>query len=289
MTNIRTIIVVTFAIIASGCATAPNPKDYSAFRSAAPRSLVIVPVIDHSEEAEAGDFFLTTLAQPLAERGYYVFPTNMVKSLMEREGLSDPLLVHSADTTMLASLFGADAVIYVEILTWKPTYSVVATGVEVGFLYTIKEGKTGTLLWQEQRQLYVSQSSSSGNIIADIIGNAIIAAVNEATADYTPVAVQTNALALLTPGQGIPFGPYSPKHGTDNGDFPSTGVGNLSNAEEIAVSHQVVMEKKANAGPEAQQDEAEVEVVVPAEAQSDAEEESPAELSPVADESPPDN
>lgn len=249
--RMRTTLIVALAIFVSGCATAPDPKDFSAFRSAQPRSLVVVPVIDHSEEAEAGDFFLTTLSTPLAERGYYVFPTNMVKGLMEREGLSDAQLVHSADTTVLAGLFGADAVIYVEILTWKPTYSVVATGVEVGFLYTIKDGKTGALLWQEQRSVYVSQSGNSGNIIADLIANAVVAAANEATADYTSVAVQANAIALQTPGQGIPYGPYSPQHGKDNGEFPSTGVGNLSNAQEVAVSHQVPLEQKAKPAPNA--------------------------------------
>lgn len=239
MKNFRIGLILALGLLASACATGSSPKDYTEFRAADPRSIVVVPVIDHSEEAEAADFFLTTLAMPLAERGFYVFPTHMVKSLMEREGLSDAYLVHSAETTTLAKLFGADAVIYVEILTWKPTYAVLSAGVEVSFIYTIKDGTTGALLWQEQAFLNVSQSGSSGNIFADMIGAAVTAAANSATADYTHVAVQANALALFSTGQGVPYGPYSPKYGGDGSEFPSTGTGRLSDAEEVAVSHQV--------------------------------------------------
>lgn len=229
--------ILIVALVLSACgAQQLNPKDYTAIRTSNPRSMVIVPVINHSQEVEAADLFLTTLAIPLAERGYYIFPTNMVKHMMEMDGLADAMLVHSADTRMLAGLFGSDTVLYVEILNWKTSYAVVATGVTVEFLYTLKDGRTGDVLWQEQ-QVYVHDlSSNSGSFIADLIVNAISAMASNAKADYTPVAIAANSRALFRVGQGLPFGPYSPNYGTDAEAFPSSGTGNISNAKTPAVS-----------------------------------------------------
>ena len=155
MSKLKLTILVVIAAMLSACASTPNSKDFTTFIAADPHSILIVPVINHSAEVEAADLFLTTLPVPLSEKGYYVFPTNMVKKVMEEDGLADPMLVHTADTTRLAELFGADSVLYVEILEWTNRYSVVAAGVEVHFIYTIKDGRDGKLLWQDEQKLYV--------------------------------------------------------------------------------------------------------------------------------------
>lgn len=226
------------ATILAACAAGPVPKDYSAFRAASPHSILIVPVINHSAETEAADLFLTTLAVPLAERGYYVFPTNMTKKLIQNDGLSDPQLVHQAPTQQVARLFNADSVLYVEILDWKSKFAITAANIEVKFLYTVKDGKTNTLLWQDGQSFVYSQGGNSGNIFANIIAAAIISAVDNTRSDYTPVAMGANVAALLTPGQGLPYGPYSPLGEANRKAFPSLGNGHVSNAKTVAVSYQ---------------------------------------------------
>lgn len=42
--------------------------------------------------------------------------------------------------------------------------------------------------------------------------------------------MMANAKALTTPGQGLPFGPYSPQTAANDKLFPATGTGRLSNA-----------------------------------------------------------
>lgn len=228
----RFALIIGLAALLGACATGGGiaSKDYTAYRAAAPRSIVVVPVINHSQEVEAADLFLSTLPIPLAERGYYIFPINMVKGMMEQDGLADPMLVHTADTTMLAGLFGADAVLYVEILDWRSQYNVLSATIIVDFLYTMKDGRTGQLLWQEQERYVHAESGGSGNIFADLIATAITAAADSMRADYTPLAQAANATALLRAGQGIPFGPYSPAYGTDGSAFPANGNGRLSDA-----------------------------------------------------------
>jgi len=222
--------------LVTGCAATPESKDYTAFHNSDPQSILIVPVINHSAEVEAANLFLTTLALPLAERGFYVFPTNMVKDMIEEDGLSDPYLVHTADTPQVAQLFGADSILYVEVLDWRSQYAVVSSGIVVQFLYTLKDGRSGDLLWQEQREFVYQNSGGSGNIFADLIATAITAAIDSSRSDYTPVAMAANSQALLIPGQGIPYGPHSPDRSKNESEFPASGNGKLSNATDIAAA-----------------------------------------------------
>lgn len=240
MSKILTSIAIGASLLVSACSTTPPlGKDYTALRAANPRSILVVPVINHSNETEAADLFLTTLPVLLGERGYYVFPTNLSKKLIEDGGLSDPQLVHSTATPKLASLFGADAILYLEILEWKTTYAVLSAGTQVKFLYTLKDGRTNNLLWQDERTAFYSSQSSSGNILADLIATAIVAAMNNANSDYTPVAMLANGIAISTDGQGLPFGPYSPARTQNEVKFPANGSGSFSNATLSAVSFPV--------------------------------------------------
>lgn len=232
----KTAVCVALLGNLASCATAPTPKDYTAFYGHSPKSILVVPVVNHSNEAEAADLFLTTLAIPLAERGYYVFPTNVSKKLIEAEGLSDPGLVHGSPTPLMAGLFGADSVLYVEILDWKSGYQVISSTIEVRFIYTLKSGTDGSVLWQDEQNVVWSRNSSSGNIFADLLVSAITAAVDNARSDYTPVAMQANIAALTIDGQGLPYGPHSANVNNNKKQFPATGGGNLSNAQSIAIS-----------------------------------------------------
>lgn len=239
MARLLAIAGVSIATLLSACVSAPPGKDYSAIRTANPRSILVVPVVNHSTESQAGDLFLTTLPVLLSERGYYVFPTNLSKKLIQDDGLDDPQLVHGAPTPKLASLFGADSVLYVEILEWKATYAVISSGTQVKFLYTLKDGRTNNLLWQEERTANYSAQSSSGNIFADMIVAAISAAVTNARSDYTPVAMMANAVAISVDGQGLPYGPYSPLSTTNEVKFAASGSGIITNSELSAISFPV--------------------------------------------------
>jgi hypothetical protein len=240
MIKSKALAIGALALLTGGCAAnLPNPKDYTAFHKAAPRSILIVPVINHSNETQAADIFLTTMAVPLAERGYYVFPTNMSKKLIENDGLADPGLVHGAPTPSVAKLFNADSVLYVEVLSWKAKYVVTASVIDVKFLYTLKSGKTGDLLWQEEKEYQYSTSANSGNIFADLIANAVKSMLDNGRADYSPVAIQANNLALLPDGQGVPFGPRNRNSEQNEKLFPSTGSGKVSNAKTSAVAYPV--------------------------------------------------
>jgi hypothetical protein len=209
--------------VLSACATAPTPKDYTNFRQEDPRSILVLPALNNSGAVEAPEFFLSTISQPFAQRGYYVFPANMVKSLLEEEGLSDPALLYSADTRRLSKLFGCDTALYLSIERWESQYVVITTSTNVAFNYEIKSCKTGETLWIDNQQLsYSPQASNSGNPLADLIAQAVMAAIEKGAPNYIPLAQQANAVAAGTAGKGIPAGPYLPKsYGADLSQFPT--------------------------------------------------------------------
>lgn len=212
------ILVTTLTVaIVSGCATAPK-KDYAAFRAADPHSILIVPVVNRSLDVNAPDYFLSTLTIPVAERGYYVFPVDIVKHLLENDGLADADLVHNADTMKLCSMVGSDSVLYVSIERWDAKYMVITTQVTVDFDYKLKDCKTGDVIWTERKGMVYSpqQNQSSGNIIADLVVMADAAAITKGAPNYMPMSQQVNAATFADPQTGgLPAGPYLPAYRKD--------------------------------------------------------------------------
>ena len=210
----RLTLLAIFPLLLAGCVLPPSESDYdyAAFRTADPRSILIVPVVNNSVDVDASDYFLSAITQPVAERGYYVFPVNMVKRVMEEDGLADANMVHEADPTRLAALFGADSVLYVSIERWDAQYAVLATTVTVEFKYELMDGHTGVELWStDQRIVYQPQGSSSGNLIADLVVAAVQAAATKAKPNYMPLARQANNAAVVETHHGLPAGPYRVK------------------------------------------------------------------------------
>lgn len=220
------LVPIATLLLQTACVTPPPPPDYSLYMEENPRSVLIVPVINNSPEVGADEYFLATVTVPVAERGYYVFPVNLSRVLLADAGLADPGLVHQADVARVAGLFGADAVLFIQINGWEAKYLVLSTTVVVSFDYRLKSGRTGRTLWEtSQTMQYTPQSASSGNAIADLVVMAVQAAVTKAMPNYIPLARQANwkAVAASHVGPGQPtevsypmlMGPFHPRYKED--------------------------------------------------------------------------
>lgn len=219
--NFKIWMVCFFVLSISGCATQMQKKsDYTALRTEAPRSILVVPVINRSVEVNAPDYFLSTISRPLAERGYYVFPVHLVKRMMEDDGLGDANMVHVGDTQKLGQMFGSDSVMYVTIERWDAQYVVFSTTVTVELKYVLKSTVSGQTLWQNSQKLvYQPQNNNSGGGIAGLIAQAVVAAIAKAAPNYVPLAQQANMQAIHTKGRGLPAGPYVDLYQKDQVDF----------------------------------------------------------------------
>lgn len=214
-------LLIASVVLLSGCAVNPPiRKDFSEFRKTKPRSILIVPAVSRSVDVDAPDYFLTTIARPVAERGYYVFPVNMTKRVMEDDGLADADMVHASDTAKLAGLFGADSVLYVSIERWDSRYAVFSTVTTVELKYKLKSGIDGKEMWSHSEKLaYDPAAQNSQGGLAGLLAKAIVAAVEKAKPNYIPLARQVNGLSVSRLGQGLPAGPYDAAFQKDQEQF----------------------------------------------------------------------
>jgi len=218
MSAFSKLLLIAGLSILAGCVATPPRYNYTNFRTESPRSILVVPVTNKSVDVNAPDYFLATIATPLAERGYYVFPINMVKSVLSDDGLSDANLVHAGDPRRLGGLFGADAIMYISIERWDAKYVVLSTSVTVELTYSLKSAHTGQELWSNhQRMVYQPQANGGG--IGGLIANAIVAAMAKAAPNYMPLAHQANNGAINVQGTGLPAGPYDGRYRKDTAEF----------------------------------------------------------------------
>jgi hypothetical protein len=219
---IKKLLCIVAVLWITGCAHQQAEKyNYAQFRAENPHSILVVPVVNRSVDIDAPNYFLSSISVPLAERGYYVFPVNMVKEVMNDDGLSDADMVHGSDPQRLAQIFGADSVMYISINRWDARYVVLSTTVTVELDYQLKSGKTGEVLWKNKQVIAYSpqNNNSGGSPLASLIASAISAAIEKAAPNYMPLARQANARAIGTAGQGLPAGPYDPQFMKDVAAF----------------------------------------------------------------------
>lgn len=204
------LFVAAAAVLSTGCATNQVRPDQSKFIAAAPKSILVVPIVNKSLDVDAPNYVLSTLPLPLAQRGYYVFPVNTVKTVLEQEGFYEGEQIHQQPPESLASLFGADAVLYVTINRWDAKYAVLAAVVTVQFDYRMV-AKDGTEIWKAQQQMqYSPQQQNTGNPLANLIAAAVSAAITRAAPNYMPLARQANQQVFVLGPNALPDGPYTP-------------------------------------------------------------------------------
>lgn len=202
------IAISALTLLLVGCATPVKRNEMGAFQAAAPRSILIVPVANKSLDVDAPNYMLATLAVPLAERGYYVFPVNTAKIVLEQEGFYEGDRIHQEPPQVLAKMFDADAVLYVTVHRWDAQYVILATTVTVEIEYRMFS-KDGTEIWKERKRMqYQPQNNSSGHPLATLIVAVVNAAVARAKPNYMPLARQANGQAFSMGPNSLPEGPY---------------------------------------------------------------------------------
>jgi hypothetical protein len=89
---VRRVLRLTSALatllVFGGC-VAHTPYDYTNYRQHRPRSILVLPPLNESTAVEATYGYLSTVSRPLAERGYYVFPIEVVDRFLEGERLTE--------------------------------------------------------------------------------------------------------------------------------------------------------------------------------------------------------
>lgn len=210
----KSLICTTIAMTVlalTGCAT-PHPYDYTNFRAAAPRSILVLPPINESTEVQGTYSYLSTVTQPLAEMGYYVFPVAVIDQFLKENGMPTAGEMHQVPLNKVREVIGADAVMLINLKQYGSKFQLVTSVTTVSAVATLIDARTGTTLW-EGRATVQQSPNSSGNFIADMIAAAITQAINKKTDPAHMVSRTVNAQLFTAPGSGLLYGPYNPKYG----------------------------------------------------------------------------
>jgi hypothetical protein len=199
--------------LAVGCAgTKQAPYDYTAFKAAKPRSILVLPPVNNSPEVNAGNSVYAQVTYPLAEAGYYVLPVALVNETFKQNGMTTSADIHALPTAKLQEIFGADAGMYITITKYGASYTVVDSVVVVAAEAKLVDLKTGTVLWAGTASASNNEggNNNTGGLIGALVAAAVKQIINSTTDQSHPVAGVTSA-RLLSAGlnNGILYGPRS--------------------------------------------------------------------------------
>lgn len=208
-----------FVLFTTGCVpkinTITKGEKFPKMYDQQPRSLLILPPMNESTDAEAKDYYMTTVEMPFALMGYYVMPVEIVNDVMKQEGITNTEMLYNLPLNKLQEYFGADAVLYTRIKKWDTSYMVVASTLTVSVDSEIVSTKTSEKLWAYNGTVVqdLTNRSNGGGGLAELIVNVIATAINTAAADYVKYA----RIANFKLTSSVPAGPYHESHMKDQG------------------------------------------------------------------------
>jgi len=207
----RISLVAAFLLLA-GCVAPQQDLDYTAFRQSKPRSILVLPPLNNSPDMRATYSFLSTVTQPLAEDGYYVFPVALVDQTFKENGMLNPGEMHQASPAKLWEIFGADATLYITVTQYGPVYRVLSSEIRVTANARLVDNRSGQLLWQGGATATDTEGgNNSGGGLAGALVSALVKQIVSNVGDQGhPVARIASRRLFQVRQNGLLYGPRSP-------------------------------------------------------------------------------
>lgn len=208
----KILIALSTLLLVVGCS---SPEfDYTQFRQAKPKSILILTPINESVEVSGENAVLSALVRPVAEAGYYVFPTTVVAETFKQNGYTQPTEIHRIPLSRLDKIFGADAILYVNIKEYGQKYYVVGSSAVVTLEGRLVDVGTGQEIWSGTATASSSENNSGNS--AGVVGLLVEAVVTQVVEEVFDASYPTSKIAttrLLSPEipNALLYGPRHPK------------------------------------------------------------------------------
>ena len=179
-----------------------------------PVSILVMPPINTTSNADAKDYFYYTLNQTLADQGYYVYPALLAMETLQTESAYDSEMFVNGDISKFGSTFGADLLLFTTITSWEK--HVMPARVVVGIDYVLRSTATGDTVYKRSSTFTCNtQAQSSGGGLLGLALQAALTAVQTVTTDYVRVARACNYTTL---SNDLPAGKYHAAKFTVDGE-----------------------------------------------------------------------
>ncbi len=196
-------LVAGFTLLAllGGCAPTKS-VDYSAFKQAKPRSILVLPPLNESPDVKATYSMLSQVTFPLAEAGYYVVPVALADETFRQNGLTSAGDVHQVSPAKLREIYGADAALYVTVSDYGTRYMVISSATIVTASAKLVDLRSGTTLWTGSATASSEEGNggNNGGLVGMLITAAVKQIINSSVEDAGyPIAGMTSARLLGRP------------------------------------------------------------------------------------------
>lgn len=170
-----------------------------------PHAILVMPPINKTEHVAAKDFFYSSIAAPLADRGYYVFSPYLTLDLLQQESAGDAEPFLEGTLAPFRNVLNADAVLFTVIKRWQK--DVVDSSIRVEVEYIMRSAKTDQELFRRNADVRVDTRVYGDGSLLSMVVNAI------ATAATSKIVGARKANYFLL--QDIPSGKYAPDYDKD--------------------------------------------------------------------------
>lgn len=197
----------------TGCASTPA-RDYSAYRAANPKSILVLPPLNQSPEVQATASVLSHTTLPLAESGYYVVPVTLMTETFRQNGLELAADIHDIAPQKLQEIFGADTALYIKVTDYGVRYRILASEALVTAEARLVDLRTGAELWRGQARASSEESGNNSGSLAVMLISALVNQITNSLTDASHPIAGLAAHRLLSAGQpnGLLYGPRSPHY-----------------------------------------------------------------------------
>ena len=191
----RILLFVSIICLLSSCgmvstlSTETRESQYSMMYKEKPVTLMVMPPINNTNDAEAKDFLYTSISRPLAEAGYYVISPLLTMDVLKAENSYDSERFFDASLIEFNNLYGADAVVFAIIDKWDK----VGMGIQTKLRYVIRSATTDEILFDRSCDLYLELAEfSKSDGLFGFFFDLVTSAITTATTDNIIAAREAN-------------------------------------------------------------------------------------------------
>lgn len=197
----RCYLLFVLVIGLAGCANQQS-KPYTLPNN--PLSILVLPPVNKSVEVNASNKIMAHISEPLAERGFYVFPVAVIERFMRENGMHTADQMHQIPLEKFQEHIAPDAILYITINQWGQKFQVIQSVSIVDATLVLVDAKTGATLWQQRAYKTYTPNSGGNNGLAGVILGAVVDQVVGSLVDHTD---QLASDVLVAATNRLPEGP----------------------------------------------------------------------------------
>jgi len=180
----------------SACAGGPRYSVHPDYKSAAPRSVAVLPVLNETVNLRAPEVFRPILQNKVSLKGYESPPIAFIDGKLLEKEIREAGEINSLSPQELGKLLGVDALLYTTVTEFNTTYLLAYASMTVAARFELMNTRTGERLWESDHQVKESKLVTDVKSLQEAAQFAILQS-------YTPYAQQVVNVSLGT----LPDGP----------------------------------------------------------------------------------